>query len=70
MAKTKKPFSYWARLEELDLTEEELCELAGVSMRTLHKFKNGKCGVVGIHTLIMLRKHLGCSYEELLVAFY
>ena len=69
MAKTKKRFSYWVRLEELRMTEKQLCKKAGFSMWTLRRLKKGKNNA-GVKMLILLADGLDCSVDELLVAFY
>lgn len=68
MAK-KKSFSYWGRLEELRMTEKELCKKAGISMWTLGRFKKHRKSV-RIPVLICLSYALDCSSEELLAVFY
>ena len=62
-------FNYYMRLAEMELTEKELCKLARISMRTLKRFKNGN-QKIPIPVLIMLKRHLQCSFTNLLVAFY
>lgn len=51
----------------LNLTQEQLADLAGISKETVSKIEQGRCKNVGVETIKRISVILGTSIEELLV---
>ena len=50
------------------MSQEELCNAAGISRKAMHNIENGKCSV-GIKTLYKITAVLGISVSEFFSTF-